>query len=166
MQKIIRIRGAGSVKKHLAQHGRRAPSLVLAKNGSKCLPRHVETAAFVAEQVTPSTDSCDLAIGIAAVRYRTCSRDRDDPWFASGCPRQGNQRVDGNDVKLCRNEFPKIGIFVGGAAAETRTNGLEGESSPVELSFITSLSETSVDGVKEFCPTFAGCNMVARTAMA
>src|SRR6266566_4248177 len=75
VQRSVGVRCAGRLEQRFAQRRRRAPAFLEAERGAQSLARDVESAAFIAENITPAPGAPRFASTIAAEGERACSGD-------------------------------------------------------------------------------------------
>src|SRR5258708_5477724 len=89
------------------------------------MTHQIESAAFVAENVAPSSGARGAAVGIAAESHRPRAGDADYSRFTGGRARKRDQGVVGDRVLFRSDDFARERFLVGGAAAEAETGGSE-----------------------------------------
>src|SRR6185295_10754010 len=110
---------------------------------------NVETAALVAEHVTPPAGAGRLAGGISAKGYGTGARDHDDARRARGSAGERDQGV-GCDDQFFRSKNPQQqSLLVRRAAAHAETGGFEFETLRIEPCGTGGQRDAVADGARE-----------------
>jgi hypothetical protein len=98
---------------------------MLTKRRTQGLPRDVEGASFVAEDVSPTSGARRVASRVPAERNRPGAGDHDDSGTSRRGARKGNERIGGHAERPDLEHLPNQRLLVRGSAAETEAGRLE-----------------------------------------
>ena len=97
LRRVLADRAFATALQRFAQRRRRAPAFLEAERGAQSLARDVESAAFIAENITPAPGAPRFASTIAAEGERACSGDGDDSRLPGRRAGKRDQTVMGHD---------------------------------------------------------------------
>ena len=164
VHRLVCVRSAGGLKQHAAERGLRAPAFLESQRRAHRLAHNVESASFVAEQISPAAGTRRLTRGIPAEGDRASAGDRHDTRLSGGRAGKRNERIVRHDQFPGRQNRGENGLLVGRSAAHAEACGLEMYLAQIELSLLARRSHAFTHRPRQLVAALSRPHMIARPA--